>query len=47
MITCVNIENLDSASRYHKNIWKGITLSGIVEGMGTPHRIETGTKDKV
>ena len=47
MITCANIENLDSASRYHKNIWKGITLSGIVEGMGISHHIETGTKDKV
>ena len=47
MITCANIENLDSTSVYHKDIWKGITLSGIVEGMGTPHRIETGTKDKV
>ena len=47
MITCANIENLDSASIYHKDYWKGITLSGIVEGMGTPHCIETGTKDKV
>ena len=47
MITCANIENLDSASIHHKDYWKGITLSGIVEGMGTPHCIETGTKDKV
>ena len=47
MTTCANIENLDSTSVYHKDIWKGITLSGIVEGMETPHRIETGTKDKV
>ena len=47
MITCANIENLDSASIYHKDYWKGITLSGIVEGMGTPHCIKTGTKDKV
>ena len=47
MITCANIENLDSTSVYHKDIWKGITLSGIVEGMGISHHIETGTKDKV
>ena len=47
MITCANIENLDSASIHHKDYWNGITLSGIVEGMGIPHRIQTGTKDKV
>ena len=47
MTTCANIENLDSTSGYHKDIWKGITLSGIVEGMGISHHIETGTKDKV
>ena len=47
MTTCANIENLDSTSVYHKDIWKGITLSGIVEGMGISHHIETGTKDKV
>ena len=47
MTTCANIENLDSTSVYHKDIWKGITLSGIVEGMETPRHIKTGTKDKV
>ena len=47
MITCADIENLDNTSRYHENIWKWITLSGKVEGMETPRRIKTGTKDKV